>query len=105
MADTVIKDQISWIERRLQVSKSVRCLLTPAGLGTGFSITPGLLMTNQHVIPDAEFNYQHDFAGQPMPTCRYNLDKDRFGTNPALNYTIVGVLPDLQKSAISKSLL
>jgi endonuclease G len=97
--------QISWIERGLQVSKSICRILTPGGLGTGFLIAADLLMTNHHVIPDTavaaqsviEFNYQHDFEGKVLPTCRYKLDTGRFRSNPLLDYTIVGVLPDSNK--------
>jgi endonuclease G len=64
-------------------------------------IAPNLLMTNHHVIPDksvaaqsvAEFDYQLNFGGGARPTCRYKLDQNRFCTNAALDYTIVGVLP------------
>jgi V8-like Glu-specific endopeptidase len=97
--------QISWIERGLQVSKCVCRILTPGGMGSGFLIVPDLLMTNNHVIRDsdtaaqsvAEFNYQHDFEGNVLPTCRYKLDAGRFHTSPELDYTIVGVLPDPNK--------
>jgi len=97
--------QISWIERGLQLSKSVCRILTPQGLGTGFLIAPDLLMTNNHVIPDptvaaqsvAEFNYQYNLEGKELPTCRYQLTKHPFHSNPVLDYTIVGILPDPQK--------
>ena len=64
--------QISWIERGLKISSSVCRILTPNGLGTGFLISPDLLMTNNHVIPNstsasqskAEFNYQAAFDKQ-----------------------------------------
>jgi len=97
--------QISWIERGIQVAKSVCRILTPSGLGTGFLIAPDLLMTNNHVISDptmaaqsvVEFNYQHDFGGNLLPTCRYRLDAERFHSNPALDYTIIGVSSDPNK--------
>lgn len=97
--------QISWIKRGLAVSKSVCRILTPAGLGTGFLIAPDLVMTNHHVIPDStvaaqsviEFNYQHDFAGNLLPTCRYKLNVTCFQSNSTLDYTIVGVLSDSNK--------
>ena len=100
--------QISWIERGLAVSKSVCRILTPNGLGTGFLIASDLLMTNHHVIPDStvatqsvvEFNYQHDFEGNLLPTCRYRLDAGRFHSNSTLDYTIVGVLPDPGKPSL-----
>ncbi|HEY72310.1 MAG: hypothetical protein DRJ03_31585 [Chloroflexi bacterium] len=92
--------QISWIEQGIQVAKSICRILTPNGLGTGFLIGSNLLMTNHHVLPDsaiaakskAEFNYQLDTRGNPLTTFRYHLDPERFHTNTALDYTIVGVL-------------
>ncbi len=100
--------QISWIERGLQASKSVCRILTSSGLGSGFLIGPNLLMTNNHVIPNAtvaaqtviEFNYQHDFEGHNLPTCRYKLDTSRFHSNPSLDYSLAGLLPDPNKPAL-----
>ncbi|GAB4537166.1 MAG: hypothetical protein Kow0063_23520 [Anaerolineae bacterium] len=97
--------QISWIERGLEVSKCVCRILSPGGLGTGFLIAPDLLMTNHHVVRNEEmaaqtmieFNYQLDFRGNPLPTCRYGLDAKRFRSNPVLDYTIVGVSSDPNK--------
>ena len=97
--------QIAWVEQSLQVSRSVCRILTPEGLGSGFLIAPDLLMTNHHVIGAtqtaaqsvAEFNYQHDLAGNLLPSYRYRLDVNRFYTNPHLDYTIVGLLADLAK--------
>jgi endonuclease G len=104
--------QISWIQRIIEVSTGVCRVLTPQGLGTGFLITPNLLMTNNHVIPDrdiarhayAEFNYQQDITGKYLPTYRYNLNPAVFHTSQLekLDYTIVGIenasgLPPLEK--------
>jgi V8-like Glu-specific endopeptidase len=91
--------QIAWLQRGLQVSRSVCRILTPEGLATGFMVGRRLLMTNNHVFPNtsladksvAEFNYQSDFDGNMEGTCRYKLDTTRFHTNTALDYTIVGV--------------
>jgi V8-like Glu-specific endopeptidase len=63
-------------------------------------------MTNHHVIPNErvatdtviEFNYQHDFDGEQMPTYRYQLDPARFHSNSDLDYTIVGVKADPNKT-------
>ena len=100
--------QISWIERGIHIAKSVCRILTPSGLGTGFLIASDSLMTNHHVIPSpaiaaqsvAEFNYQQDFKGNLLPTCRYPLDTGRFHTNQTLDYTIVGGLPDPSKPSL-----
>ena len=96
--------QISWLQRGLEISKSVCRLLTPSGLGTGFMIGSNCLMTNHHVIPDvdvakesfAEFNYQQDAAGGYLPTYRYRLQPIVFCTSPQeqLDYTIVSLEPN-----------
>jgi endonuclease G len=91
--------QISWIERGVQVCKSVCRILTPDGLGTGFLVGRGMIMTNNHVIGTrelavnsvAEFDYQQDALGRLLPTFRYRLDPDRFYTKAELDYTIVGL--------------
>jgi endonuclease G len=103
--------QISWIGRGLLASQSVCRVLTPAGVGTGFLISPNLLMTNNHVIPDpgvaektvVEFNYQEDASGKLMETVRYGLDPGSFRTSPRddLDYTLVGVKPDPGRPALA----
>jgi endonuclease G len=94
--------QISWIERGVQVCKSVCRILTPDGLGTGFLVGAGIIMTNNHVIPstkvaansEVEFDYQQDGSGQLLPTYRYGLDIAEFHTSVALDYTLVRVKPE-----------
>jgi endonuclease G len=96
--------QISWVERAIEVSKSVCRVLTPQGLGTGFLIAPNLIMTNSHVIPhpdvakesQAEFNYQQDITGKYLPTYRYRLNATVFHTSPLgkLDYTILSLEAD-----------
>jgi V8-like Glu-specific endopeptidase len=99
--------QIAWLEQGLQVADSVCRILTRGGFGTGFQIAPGLIMTNNHVIPNSdaisgsfvEFNYQLPFGSKRPDPCRYELDTDkaRFHSSRDLDYTIVGVKPDSQK--------
>jgi endonuclease G len=71
--------------------------------GTGFLVSPSLLMTNNHVIDSpqfakskvrVQFNFQSDLMGGVQPTDEYDLDPDSFfRTNEALDYTIVRVKP------------
>ena len=90
---------IAWLNRGLELARSVARIITPEGLGTGFLIGPDLLMTNNHVIENAniaaksiaEFNYQKDWSGRIQPTRRYPLDSSHFKTEPKLDYTIVRV--------------
>jgi endonuclease G len=58
----------------------------PAGYGTGSMVSPVLLLTNHHVLPDAatartsviEFNYQDGVDGRPLPATVHPLDPDGF---------------------------
>lgn len=101
--------QISWIERGVEVARSVCRILTPDGLGTGFLAGPDMIMTNNHVIGDPaaaadsviEFDYQQDRTGQLLPTSRYRLDPARFRTSSALDYTLVGVKPEAGKAPLT----
>lgn len=47
-----------------------------------------------------EFNYQQDFQGNLLSTCRYRLDPKRFHTSQPLDYTIAGVLPNPDKPSL-----
>jgi endonuclease G len=68
--------------------------------GTGFMVSPRLLMTNNHVLPDAdsargsvaEFDYQANWLGQPPPVKMFALEPDTFFlTDKQLDYTLVAV--------------
>jgi endonuclease G len=104
--------QVHWLARAVEISKSVCRVLTPHGLGTGFLVAHGLLITNSHVISDRnvaaqsqlEFNYEQDITGRYLTTYRYRLDPEVFHTSPPheLDYTLVGVaaaaeLPPVEK--------
>ena len=101
--------QISWLERGIQVCKSVCRILTPSGLGTGFLIGPGLVMTNNHVIQSTqhaagsvvEFDYQQDGTGNLKHAVRYHLDVSIFRTSSELDYTLVGVKSEPQKPPLT----
>ncbi len=59
---------------------------TLQGYGTGFLVSPALLLTNHHVLPDAdiarssviEFDYQDGVDGKPRPVQMFPLDPGRF---------------------------
>lgn len=99
--------QIAWIDRGLKVSRSVGRVLTPNGVGTGFLVSPTVIMTNNHVIPTQaiaagsviEFNYQLNSDNTSNATVRYELDAEVFKTSPKdmLDYTLVGVKSAPQK--------
>jgi endonuclease G len=83
--------------------------------GTGFLISPGLLITNQHVIEDAAaaagaqvtFDRQADASGRPLATTTYRLDPDScalFSPEAELDYAIVALGERLSGSATPQDL-
>ncbi|ETX30133.1 endonuclease [Roseivivax isoporae] len=70
--------------------------------GTGFMVSSELLMTNHHVLPDAqsalqsviEFDHALGLDGQPMPSLRFRFQPGRFfETARTLDFTLVAVEP------------
>lgn len=70
------------------------------GYGTGFMVSPRLLITNNHVLSSAqeavnsevEFDYQKDRYGRRLPVVRYGLEPQTFFmTDRNLDFTIVAV--------------
>jgi endonuclease G, mitochondrial len=73
---------VRYLESGVEASRSIgRVHIRDArsvvhGYGTGFLVSPSLLLTNHHVLPDAdaartsvvEFNYQDGIDGLPLPT-------------------------------------
>lgn len=73
-------------------------------IGTGFLVSPNLLMTNNHVIPDieaarsikAQFGYELGFDGSIQPFSVFELKPDTFfvtSDKDNLDYTLVAVAP------------
>ena len=70
------------------------------GYGTGFMVSPSLLMTNHHVLEDVataqnsqvEFDFQNDRYGRPLPIAGFRLDPATFFlTSAALDFSLVAV--------------
>ncbi|QKV73259.1 DNA/RNA non-specific endonuclease [Amycolatopsis sp. Hca4] len=70
------------------------------GYGTGSLVSPELLLTNHHVLPDAEtagfsvveFDYQDGVDGLPRPVRAFPLDPDRFfAADQGLDFALVAV--------------
>jgi len=99
---------ISYLQSGIKVSESVcRIVLRDStgreiGTGTGFLVSPEVLITNNHVLPDinsatnavAEFNYQKDESSNDCPVYRFSLNPLRFFmTDRKLDFTLVSVNP------------
>ena len=92
---------IDFVERALAVARTVGFVnIGSGGSGTGFMVSPHLMLTNNHVLSDLDeasrseiiFDYQRDRFGRPMMTHVFKLQPSRFFiTNPDLDYTLVAV--------------
>jgi endonuclease G len=99
---------VSFLERGLKVSRSVGRVRIGdshgrlAGYGTGFMVSPRLMLTNNHVLRSAaeagnsqiEFNFQSSVDGASLPSVLFTLDPaSLFLTDSRLDYTLVAVKP------------
>jgi V8-like Glu-specific endopeptidase len=90
---------VAWLSQGLLLAGAVARIRLSEGFGTGFMISSELLMTNHHVLPDAqaaaavtvEFNYQNNWSGVLQPVRAFTVDSLQFQTNEDLDYTIVRV--------------
>lgn len=98
---------INFLEMALAVSRFVGRIRIrsrangPAdGYGTGFMVSPRLLLTNNHVLrsdaaaaaSEVEFDYQYDRSGRLLPVVVYGLDPATFFlTDRGLDYSLVAV--------------
>lgn len=89
---------VAFLQRGLEVARSVAFIDTGQWTGTGFLISPSLLLTNHHVIPHADllrntrftFNYQQTFEGNEEKASIYvAATGGTFTTNAELDYSLV----------------
>lgn len=73
------------------------------GYGTGFMVSPRLLLTNHHVLPTADdaaqswlhFRYEYDAVGRLLTPCVFALEPSTlFFTDADLDVTVVAVAPE-----------
>lgn len=97
---------VCFLERGLKVSRTVgRVRINDSrgrrvGYGTGFLVSPRLMITNNHVLRSAaeagtsqlELNYQAGLDGASLPSVLFALDPGAlFLTDPRLDYSLVAV--------------
>lgn len=100
---------IAYLERGVIAARAVaRMDLGSQGFGTGFLISPRVLITNNHVLPDpataaralAQFRYEVDLSDAELPPVSYRLlPKELFHTRRDLDYTVVAVEAVAQENA------
>jgi hypothetical protein len=99
---------VRYFELGIRVARSVGRVhvRTPkgSGFGTGFLVSPRLLMTNNHVLEDAsiagnckvEFDFQEGPDGRLRTSIFMNFDPDAFFvTDKALDFSVVALKGDL----------
>ena len=99
---------INYFSRGTRAARSVARIAVRDGSGrrrawgTGFLIAPQVLITNNHVLPDAglaaaseaHFQFERDIDGLPLDPTTFALDPRRlFFTSPALDFSVVAVAP------------
>lgn len=96
---------VAFLERAVGATRPVCRLTTDLGagrrsFGTGFLVSPALLLTNHHVLDGAaaaarsvaEFDFQIDRLDQPLRVQRFRLLPERFFLNDrALDYALVAI--------------
>src|SRR5262245_35340429 len=96
IARTVVRVHIQGADRRLR------------GYGTGFLVSPRLLLTNNHVLTDAgvagasraEFDFQEGIDGKLQSSIFVNFDPAAFFlTDKLLDFSLVALNGDLRKIA------
>jgi endonuclease G len=94
---------INYLEKGTKASRSIcriRFEAMGGGYATGFVISPHVLITNNHVFPDAQtartaeaqFRYERDIDGRELTPVRFKLEPDRlFFTSQKLDFSVVAV--------------
>jgi S1-C subfamily serine protease len=103
---------VRYFELGVRVARSVGRIhvRTPrgSGFGTGFLVSPRLVMTNNHVLEDAaiagssriEFDFQEGLDGKLLPSVFAGFDPAAFFvTDKALDYTLVALGGDVSPIA------
>lgn len=99
---------IGWLEKALIASRAVcRVVRADQEMGTGFLTQDGYLITNHHVLENAEeaqaatieFNYEVGASGNVKPSSQYKLDVSDFATSPVaeFDFTRVKVIDNSDK--------
>ncbi|MES5866643.1 trypsin-like peptidase domain-containing protein [Bacillus cereus group sp. RP32] len=91
---------VAYLEMAIEKSKTVAFIELPNGGASGFLVGKDLLLTNNHVFPDAStanqavirFNFENDIHGNPKPNDDYYCNAGQFFyTNESLDFSLVKV--------------
>lgn len=109
---------VSYLEAGVAASRSVGRIRIRnekgrvIGFGTGFKVSPRLLLTNNHVLRNSqeasfsqvEFNFQDGRDGRPLVPVMFDLDPGAFFiTDRTLDFTLVAIKDEASGSASLRS--
>ncbi|MFF9525180.1 endonuclease [Streptomyces achromogenes] len=103
---------VAFLEGGYRAARSIGrvCVRTPEGghYGTGFMVSPSLLLTNNHVLRSLEeaghavvqFDYQAGVDGRPLIPVTFRIDPHGFfATDRELDFTVVAVAESNEEGA------
>lgn len=84
---------LAWLRRGLIAARAVCRVVAPGWQGSGFMLAGAWMITNWHVLPNAEiarrteveFNFEEDLDGRMLSTERYQIDPDSHVANEELD--------------------
>jgi V8-like Glu-specific endopeptidase len=99
---------IAWLSRGLQVARSVCRVVTPKGIGSGFLIEGGRLLTNHHVISSSEIaershielGYEENAYGAVQSAVSYPLEPSSLRTSSTLDYAWITIHQSAEQPSI-----
>lgn len=92
---------IAWLRQGLDVARSVCRITTSQGVGSGFLVGGGWLITNHHVVPSAklaasakvEFNVEENAAGGMQESYSYPCDASTWTASAIFDCAMVKTAP------------
>ena len=99
---------IAWLSQGIEAAQSVCRVVTPLGVGSGFLIEDGRLLTNEHVIPDnsvaesshIELGYEESADKTITPGVSYKLISSSLRTSAVLDYSLISVQQQAEQPPI-----
>lgn len=91
---------IGYLQRGAIAARAVARIMSPSSAGTGFLISPRVLITNNHVLPDrdyarrsrADFAFELDLGDRLTPPTSFAIRvDDLFHTSVDLDFTVVAL--------------
>jgi V8-like Glu-specific endopeptidase len=101
---------IAWLQIGLTCARSVCRIVCSSGIGTGFLTKHGFIITNHHVIPDAqtastavvEFGFEEDLTGRLKAITQFKLAPQTFRSSEIYDVAAASLQAHVVASALSE---